>query len=165
MDINKAILSYQKGDEASFNYLYNKTYKLVRIAIYSYISAKETVEDLIQDVYLKVSNTLKEFTPTNFNAYIYTIAKNKALDYLKKKSTIHTDEIYLKTEISNPYLNYAINHLEALEKEVFLMKVLCGHTSKKIASILDINSSKVNQLFYQAKNKLKKSLEEENELF
>ena len=60
----------------------------------------------------------------------------------------------------HPYLYYAIRHLDEVEREVFLMKVLCGHTTKRISEILGLSKMVVNKTYYEAKEKLKKELED-----
>lgn len=161
MDLEKEVLKFKSGDEKAFDVIYENTVSLVRFAIYSVIPNKNIIEDLIQDVYTKVSNQIQLYSSNNFTSWIYRIARNLAIDYVKKKKEFFTDDVdYLEnTKSSHPYLYYAIRHLEDVEREVFLMKVLCGHTTKKISKILDIEITKVNQIYYRAKEKLKASLE------
>lgn len=167
MGLEKEVLRFKTGNEQSFNIIYKETVGLVRFAIYQIVPNKYIIEDLIQDVYMKVSTSIATYKESNFRSWIYRIAKNLAIDYLKKKREKITDSIdFLASEKSiHPYLYYAIRHLNDDEREVFLMKVLCGHTTKRVSQILDMKVFDVNQLYYQAKEKLRKSLEElENEI-
>lgn len=163
MNLEKAVLKYKNGDKKQFEYIYNQTIGLVRFAIYKYIQAKDTIEDLTQEVYMKVDKTIQNYSSSNFSNWIYTIAKNLAIDYAKrKKELLLEDSSYLCDRDKNPYLYYALNHLDENLKEVFLMKVLCGHTDRKIAEILNVSPSLVNKIYHQAKEQLKRSLEETN---
>lgn len=163
MDLEKLAVDYKNGDEKSFEILYQQTFSLVRFVIYSYIPNSIIVEDLIQDTYMKVNKSIQSYTYHNFKNWIYTIAKNVALDYLRKRKEILLEDDSMISEDRNthPCLNYVMNHLDEQLKEVFLMKVLCGHTTKMIAEVLNLNPSEVNQLYYRAKSILKKNLKED----
>ena len=162
MGLEREVLKFKSGNEKSFDYIYAETMGLVRFAIYQVIPNRYIVEDLIQDTYMKVSKNIATYTESNFRAWIYRIAKNLAIDYLKKKREKITDSVdILVNEISmHPYLYYAIRHLDEVEREVFLMKVLCGHTTKRISEILGLSKTVVNKTYYEAKEKLKKELED-----
>ena len=155
MSLEKYVNLYRSGNEKAFDSIYKETLPLVRVAIYRYIQNKNVIEDLIQDTYMKVAKGIKVYDSHNFKNWIYTIAKNTTLDYLKKKKEIISDNLDYVSTGSNPYLNYALNHLDDNLKEVFLLKVLCGHTTKKIAEALNLKPQEVNQMYYQAKNEIK----------
>ncbi|MBD5390473.1 RNA polymerase sigma factor [bacterium] len=162
MDLEKEVERYKQGNQSSFTILYHETKSLVQFAIYSIIPKRYIVEDLVQETYVKVNQMISNYQSKNFRSWIYSIAKNTALDYLRKKKEMQVDTLDTLPDIksTHPYLYYAIRHLDEAEKEVFLMKVLCGHTTRKIAEILDVKPSVINQYYYSAKQKLKKCLEE-----
>jgi RNA polymerase sigma-70 factor (ECF subfamily) len=163
MSLEKYVNLYKSGNDKAFDYIYKETLPLVRVAIYRYIQNRNVIEDLIQDTYMKVARGIKIYDSKNFKNWIYTIAKNTTLDYIKKKKEIISDNLDYVSTGSNPYLNYALNHLDDNLKEVFLLKVLCGHTTKKIAEALNFKPQEVNQMYYQAKNELKRCLKEEQD--
>lgn len=161
MSLDKYVKSYQEGNEKAFEILYKETYKLARSVIYIYVQNAYTVEDLLQDTYTKASNKLKTSSITNFRNWIYTLAKNTAIDYAKRKKEICLEEPdFLPDKEKNPYLYYALDHLDKECREVFLMKVLCGYSTKKVAEILNLSIKTTNNLYYKAKETLKTSLED-----
>ena len=85
MGLEREVLKFKSGNEKSFDYIYAETMGLVRFAIYQVIPNRYIVEDLIQDTYMKVSKNIATYTESNFRSWIYRIAKNLAIDYLKKK--------------------------------------------------------------------------------
>ncbi|MDE6661089.1 MAG: RNA polymerase sigma factor [Anaeroplasmataceae bacterium] len=163
MDLEKEVEKYKQGNAQSFDKIYHETKALVQFAIYSKIPNYFIIQDLIQDTYVKANQMISNYQAKNFRSWIYTIAKNVALDYLKKKKETNLDNLDVLPDMksTHPYLYYALRHLEEMEREVFLMKVLCGHTTKKISEILNLKPSIVNQLYYSAKQKLKECLEDE----
>ena len=161
MNLDKYVLSYQNGKEKAFDILYKETYKLARSVIYIYVQNANTVEDLLQETYTKASLKLKTSSITNFSNWIYTIAKNTAIDYAKRKKEICMEEPdLLPDKETNPYLYYALDHLDKDCKEVFLMKVLCGYSTKKVSETLNISIKTANNLYYKARDILKANLED-----
>ena len=161
MRLDDYVLLCQKGSEMAFRVLYEETYSLVRYVIYTYVQNKHTIEDLVQETYMKAYEKMNTYEAKNFRNWIYTLAKNTAIDYLRKKKEDNNLEVdFVVDKSENPYLSYALYHLDSLEREVFRLKVLCGHTTKKIAEALALSVKKVNSLYYNAKKNLKKSLEE-----
>lgn len=166
MNLDKLALDYKNGNKKAFDIIYSKTISYVRLVIYSVVQDSEITNDLIQDTYMKITNSIGSYNQNNFANWVYTIAKNTALDYVKKqKEEIIEDVSIIGQKPKNPYLQYAIDHLDEDERQVFLLKVLVGYTTKKIAITLDTSKDKVNNLYYSAKAKLKKMLEGvENEI-
>ena len=160
MNLEKYVELYREGDELAFNVLYDETYSLVRYVIYTYIQNPDTIEDLAQETFTKVSEKISEYQSKNFRNWIYTLAKNIAIDYVRKKKSDNIERVDCFADtLENPYLSYAISHLDELHREVFLLKVLCDHTTQKIALSLGLTIKKVNNLYYEAKKILKKELE------
>lgn len=160
MNLEKLVLDYKNGSEESFDKIYKETLPLVKSAILNYITDREIVLDLIQDTYLTFVEKKDSYNAKCFTAWIYTIAKNKALDYLKKKKEVLLDTSDTITDTTlSPCLSYVINKLDIEMREVFLLKVLVGYSSKKVSISLNIDVNKVNKLYYEAKKFLRKELE------
>ena len=136
MNLEKLVEEYKNGNEKSFDLLYEKTLPIVKAAIINYITDRETVLDLIQDTYLVFVEKKDSYQSKSFSNYIYTIAKNKALDYLKKKKELLLDDYdYIPDYNLSPCLNYLINKLEEPLREVFILKVLVLPTEVILAKL------------------------------
>jgi len=161
MDLESIVLKYQKTkDDKYFNILYSNTIKIVKFVLYTYTQDKNTIEDLSQDVYMKLVKVLDNYKENNIINFIYQIAKTTGLDYVRKVHELtDIDLTYIPSSSKNPYLNYALSHLDNDLKEIFLMKVLLGYTTKKISLILNISIKIVNSKYYKAKEILAKELE------
>lgn len=87
--------------------------------------------------------------------------QDKALDYLKKKKETLLDNYdSISDDTLSPCLSYVINKLDEEKREVFLLKVLVGYSSKKVSLSLNIDVSRVNSLYYEAKEILRKELKD-----
>ena len=75
-----------KGETCAFEELVRKYEKLVASCIYQTIGNTEDTLDISQEVFLKVYRSLSTFKgESSFSSWIYRVAKNSALDFLRKK--------------------------------------------------------------------------------
>ncbi len=87
------ISKYLAGDEQSLVILLGRYLKPIYSFIYRYVGSGEDAEDVNQDVFIKTWRSLKRFDQNkNFKTWIFAIAKNAAIDFLKKKKTIPFSE-------------------------------------------------------------------------
>ncbi len=88
------IENYLKGDDKSLEVLVQRYLKPVYGFAYRYVGNIQEAEDISQDVFVKIWKNLKKFDKQkNFKAWIFTIAKNTALDFLKKKKTLQFSDL------------------------------------------------------------------------
>ena len=165
MNLNKLVIDYKNGNEIAFNKIYDSTINMVKCAIVTYIKDNDIILDLCQETYMAFVNNIDKYDNISIHNYLYTIAKNKAIDYIKKKKeVIMNDYDNINSDSINPYINFALNKLKDEEREVFFLKVLVGYSTKKIALSLNKDPYLVNKLYYDAKEKLKKELGGINEI-
>ena len=83
------IEKYINGDEKSFEFLLSRYLNIIYNFVYKYSRDKDEASDITQETFLKVWKNIKKINQKqNFRSWLFTIAKNTALDYLKKKKTI-----------------------------------------------------------------------------
>ncbi len=83
------------GEQNAYDKLMKKYYNLVHNLIYRMIYNKEDVEDLAQEAFIKAFNSLDKFDRQfAFSTWLYKIASNNCIDYLRKKklNTISIDK-------------------------------------------------------------------------
>jgi RNA polymerase sigma-70 factor, ECF subfamily len=86
---NEIIRDYLAGNDAAFSELVKKYLKPVYNFLYQLTSDYSSLDDLTQETFVKAWKNIKKFDPErNFKTWIFTIAKNTAYDYFKKKKTI-----------------------------------------------------------------------------
>ena len=85
----KIILDCLKGDNESLESLISLYLKPVYNFIYRYIGNAQDADDITQEVFIKMWRSLKKFDQNkNFKTWIFHIAKNTAIDFLKKKKDV-----------------------------------------------------------------------------
>jgi RNA polymerase sigma-70 factor, ECF subfamily len=109
--INDAELvkSFMSGDEGSFAALVDRHVPAVYAFVYRYLGNTDDANDVTQEVFIRVWKHIKKFdTKRNFKTWIFAIAKNASLDFIKRKkpllfSQIEEGESDLDTFLA-PYL-------------------------------------------------------------
>lgn len=78
-----------KGDGDSFAALVDRYMPMVYKFVYRYVGNADAANDIVQDVFIKVWKNIRKFDPQkNFKTWLLTIAKNTALDAVKKKKAV-----------------------------------------------------------------------------
>ncbi len=158
------IIRYLEGDETAFDIIYKETKKSVYLSIYNIIRDQSLIEDLMQETYMKAINYLEHYRiGTNFNAWISRIARNTALNLLKKRNREDvvdpTEGIFLNQGFTeNRMLDFALDLLTDLEREIVVYRIVLNYTFKQISKILDIPLGTVFWNYQKAISKIKKEL-------
>jgi len=88
------ISSYLKGEEKALEILIKRYLNPIYNFVYRYINNSQEAEDITQEVFLKVWRNLKKYdVKKSFRTWIFQIAKNACLDFLKKKKLILFSEL------------------------------------------------------------------------
>lgn len=165
-ELDNCIIAFLNGDESSFDLIYYETQKSVYLSIYNIIKERNTIEDLMQDTYMKAIKSLNYYTiGTNFKAWISRIARNNALNYIKRKSRediIDSDErpdIYGSVS-ENYFLDFAVRNLNDLEKDIIVYKIILDLKFREIADVMDLPLGTVYWNYRNAIDKIKEEIQE-----
>jgi len=118
-----------KGEQTAYDRLMKKYYNLVNNLIFRMIYKKEDVEDLTQEAFIKAFNSLDKFDRQfAFSTWLYKIASNNCIDYLRKKKLstfsidkdIESDDDDFKFEIPDHETKPDRNILDTERKKVLL---------------------------------------------
>jgi len=131
-----------------------------------YAINKETVEEIINDSFLKVFNNLHKYDSSQpFKAWFRTIVVNTAIDYYRKNIKVPYYEDYEKISIVDLEED-AISKLSAEEimdyvqklppsyKMVFTLYVIDGYSHREIADLLGIKEGTSKSNLQDARKKL-----------
>ena len=155
------VKQYINGDNKSFEILLNRHKNRVFAFIMSKIKNKDLSEDIFQDTYVKVVNSLqkgKYNEEGKFLPWVMRIAHNLVIDHFRRQKKMHMvrsnndfdifdvikdnkiniDERLIKDQIFND-LNSLIDRLPKDQKEVLKMRYFEELSFKKIAEHFDIS--------------------------
>ena len=168
--VKEIIKELKNNDYRSFDEFYSMTSKLVYYVICNIIKNKQTIEDLMQDTYLKFIQNINSVNPNqNPNAYLAQIAKNLALNEFNKRKRVVVDDTYFanlkdhQSESGSGIDLGIINYLEGIEKEVVTLKLIGDLKFREIAAMLEKPLGTVQWIYTNAINKLREKVGEENE--
>jgi RNA polymerase sigma-70 factor (ECF subfamily) len=151
----------------------------------SFVPNKEDAEDIAQEVFLEVFNSIHKFKgDSKLSTWIYKITTNKCLEFIRKKNTkkrfaflqsimgneIPLDKTNYFTEMNHPgillenkemneTLFYAINKLPEAQRIVFTLSKIDDKSYKEISEITEKSISSVESLMFRAKKNLQDLLE------
>lgn len=132
------ISDYLEGDEKTIELLISRYLKPIYNFVYHFIGGQPEAEDITQETFVKVWRNLKKFKPEkSFKTWLYTIARNTAIDFLKKKKHFNFSDLNTREESAN--IENMLIDPEPLPSEIFDQKDL----SEKLLSTMQIGRAHV----------------------
>lgn len=168
---------YLDGDDTGLTEIIRDYKDGLSLYINGFVDNIFTAEDLMEDTFFKLATKRPRFSGrSSFKTWIYAIARNVALDYLRKNSNVENTPIddlsnYIIEE-SNVEKEYLIKEqkitlhriMRELKPEYFQVLYLVyfeDFTNAEIAKIMKKNKRQIENLIYRAKSTLKSELEKE----
>lgn len=164
----KAVL---EGDVDSFRQLVQRYEKPVISMIKNLINDHHICQDIAQDVFFTVYRKLNSYDParSNFSTWLFTIAKNKSLNVLKKKRLSSTSTLPEKPAPSNPIdpmiqqeffeqLDKALQNLPINQKTAFVLAEFENLTYQEIAEIEGTKLGTIKSRINRAKKRLAQTI-------
>lgn len=177
------------GDEDAYTQLVDKYERALYFHILKMIKDKEQVEDLVQETFVKAFDNLNTYS-TNyaFSTWLYRIATNHTIDYLRKKKlkTLSIDEpmrtkdgemdMQLEDESAGTdrdiirkqrqkIVQNAIKNLPEKYRKVIEMRHMEEKSYKEIARVLDLPLGTVKAHIFRARELLYKALKDKKGQF
>lgn len=115
------IRKYLQGDEKSLEVLILTYLKPIYSFTYRYVGSARDAEDITQEVFVKVWRHLKRFDQSkSFKTWVFAIAKNTAIDFLRKKKAIPFSDF--DTESGGNIIADTVADAAKLPQEIFKQK-------------------------------------------
>ncbi|MGU3375745.1 RNA polymerase sigma factor [Chryseobacterium sp. M5A1_1a] len=170
------IVLLKEKNENGFHYLYDHYSGALYGIILRIVQSKEYTEEIIQDVFVKIWNSIHQYDASKgrFYTWMINIARNTAIDYLKSKGFQNElknqslpDFVYNTTELStvnnsSDYIgfNNVLESLEVDKQELINMAYYQGYTQHEISEKLKIPLGTVKTKMRNALMKLKDLLKD-----
>lgn len=171
-------LSFLKGNLSAFDELMIKYRKSVFCFINGYVKNDDVSEDLAQDVFVYILINKPDYDfRYSMKTYLYTIARSRALNFLKKEKHIQFEDYYAENDslISNRYVEEtilnnekkravynAILKLNYNQRTVVYLSDLEGLSNLEISKTIGKSIPEIKMIHYRARKKLKKILDMED---
>ncbi len=181
---NQLMQKAGSGNRAAFKELVKKHQGTVTGIIYRYTGNHNEVEDLAQDIFLKIYKAASSYVPrAQFKTWLYKVVANHCLNFFrsqKRKAIItsldqplsedynphiqRTDEqkkqpeIILQQQELQIALKRALSELPERQRMAIILHRFEGLSYKEVATILGSSLSAVESLIFRAMNNLKEKL-------
>ena len=161
-----------KDDEA-FIELYNKFFPPIYGMIFAQIKNVSAVDDVVNEIFMKVALNLDKYDRKfAFSTWIFAIARNSLADYFRRQNRNREDsrkeffereasldeqpdEKILSEETIEDLLR-AMGKLSARQRKILELKYWAELANIEIAQFMNLSTSNVGYLHYQAIKKLRK---------
>jgi RNA polymerase sigma-70 factor (ECF subfamily) len=177
------VLAAQRGDEAACRSILELLHRPVIAIVYRFLGPRfrHEVEDIAQDVFLKVFRALPQFDPARarFTTWVYTFVRNHCYDVLKRRRlpttslTVEEGEaprdpqddrelrpqhVALNQELGQR-IAQALSELGEDQRMTFVLREYEGLDYAAIAVVTGVSEGTVKSRLFRAKEALRARLE------
>lgn len=164
-ELSKLFAEIKEDKTVAFEKLYSLYNNLVYKIAFCIVKNKQDAEDIVQIVFTKIYSINKKKLPSKSEAsWLYSITKNEAINFLKKKNhDISLEDIYeiednnneIKEIIDKDSYHKLLSGPSDKEKEIISLKVLANLSFDEIGEILKIPTGTVKWKYYKSIHTLK----------
>ncbi len=181
---DELIAEYRNGDETAFRTLIERYLNQIQRFSFRMSNKNDTASDITQETFVKVWKNLHKYEKENtFKSWIFTIARNTAIDYLRKKKALNFSdfdnedgknfitetiadqdtipEFLIEKAENKKILDDALETINPLEKEVLLLHYQEEMTFENIGKMVGEPLNTVKSRHRRALAKLRKNLEKD----
>ena len=172
----------KQGDKAAFAQLVALYSSKVLNICYRFLLDKEEAEDVSQEVFIEVFESLHSFRgEAQLSTWIYRIAVTKSLDELKRHNRkrrissfgklVHLEDVanwlaggsmpdkHIQENENMKLVMHALNRLPDNQRVAFTLSKIEGYSHEEIADVLSTTTVAVASLLYRAKTHVSDELE------
>lgn len=172
--VKQLISRISEGDSVAFGAFYDMFFQKVFQFSRYFIKSEQICQEIVSDVFFKLWQNRKKIPEIeSIEAYLYTLTKNKSLDYLdsvsRKPSFAEDIPLGILSTESNPeelllneelekVINTAIDDLPERCKLIFILSREEGLKYSEISQILSISEKTINAQIVTALKKMGKAI-------
>lgn len=156
--------------QAELSGLYEEYYDRIARYVFVHIGDKDDAEDIAGEVFLKALKSLDTYEERGvpMQAWLFKIAHNMIVDYLRKKSKLKAQEIdtdflpvdedpveIAETNIELEKVKQAMLKLSPDQRRIIGLRFMGGLASKEVASVMNKTDGAVREMQRAAIEKLR----------
>lgn len=167
--VQAAVAQAKAGNGEGLHFLYVRFAPDVQRFVNNLVHDHHEAEDITQNVFAKLATKIGKYEQREvpFAAWILRVARNAALDYLRAKRAIPTEEVqvaemgqtHLEAERSRD-LRQALTQLPDDQREVLVLRHIVGLSPLEIADALGKTESSVHGLHHRGRLTLQANLKQ-----
>ena len=135
--------------------------------VLSFVRDQHEAEDITQHVFLKLMSAIHKYQPREvpFTSWLLRVARNVALDHVRRRRTLLCDEVYDVMHESDQSgddlrrgLEQALESLPEEQRNVIVLRHLVGFAPGEIAARMGRTESSIHGLHHRARRSLQREL-------
>ena len=166
------------GNEIAFKTIYDAYFKKLSAYLYKLCKSNDATEEMVNDVFLKIWKNKSSLNHIeSFEAYLFIMARNKAIDYLRKlaKDTNLITELTAQIQESHNeieekldatalknLIEQSLAQLSDQKRKIFKMSKEEGYSHDEIAAEMQLSKSTVKNHLSETLKHLKKQVDPES---
>ena len=167
--LERAIARAKGGDTSALHYLYVRYADDVYRYIQSIVRDSHEAEDITHNVFAKLIFAIRKYEEraVPFSAWILRVARNAALDHLRARRMVPSEEVRTSDERSDEIafercgcLKDALDRLPEAQREVLVLRHVVGLSPAEIAELLGKTESAIHGLHHRGRGALQMALRE-----
>lgn len=184
MEEQDFIKALREGTNQAYGQLLDEYQQKVFGTCISFVPNQEDAEDIAQDVFVEVFNSISKFKgDSKLSTWIYRISVNKSLEFIRKKNTkkrfgfmqsllgndlpidrssyfteFNHPGIQLENKEKNEILFAAINKLPEAQRIVYTLNKIDDLSYQEVSEITQKSISSIESLLFRAKKNLQELL-------
>lgn len=168
-------IACQSGDRLAFQRLVKQYQEKIRGLVYSILSDPDTLDDVVQDIFIKVYSSIRHFEHrSNLGTWIYRIAVNHCRDEIRKRrirrffslEKMELDPINpeLKTDAAviagerTKLVQWGLSRLPDKHRTIIILRDFDDLSYEEIAQVLNLELGTVKSRLNRARLALKEIL-------
>ena len=166
---------YLEGDDSGMEALVRDYKDGLLLYLNSYLKNLSIAEDCVQDTFIKLAVKKPKFRgKSSFKTWLYTIGRNTAISYMRKRANTETvsgewDTLAAETDLEREYLreeqkitlHRALRRIKPQYSQVLYLVYFEDFSAAEAADILHKTRKQIENLLYNAKKALRSELERE----
>lgn len=181
LDTDELVERFQRGEISAFNELVERYRGRIYNITYRYTRNPEDALDLVQEVFIKAFKALGKFERRSaFYSWLYRVAVNVCVDFLRRKSRQHQplsldelissevvlpqkrkdalpDDVVIRTELRRK-ISESVSRLPPRQQAVFMLRHRDGLQLKEIAAAIGRSEGTVKAHLFHANQRMKEML-------
>jgi RNA polymerase sigma-70 factor (ECF subfamily) len=167
--VKRAVERAQQGDREGIHFLYTRYAPDVLRYVRSFVHDHHEAEDITQNIFIKLISVIVKYEAREvpFTAWILRVARNAALDHMRARIALPTEDIHLRDDERGQLgrergndLREALESLPGEQREVLVLRHIVGLSPVEIADLLGKTESSIHGLHHRGRLSLKTALQD-----